>query len=941
MSYDIFELDLTEEFPISMNFAVQDIRTPGKRDSSFTKTIVIPGTDRNNEFFSKVYDLGYFIQTTGTTQYEEGDFNPNLKTLADVYIDNIPQFRGYLKLDRIIRDDWDKISYECTIYGKLKSFWSEMGDKKLTELDMSAYNHTYGSQAVAASWSPVVGQGYVYPMVNWGFGTMTNTNVEWWKPGIFLKDYVDKIFSANGYQYSSAFFNTNFFKRLFIPLSSDRLRLSYSAVALSEARASRSSTQTINVTFANGNQVANTTGKVVLFNDDSTTPNSDAGSQYTPASGVFTSTNTRKYNVKTVVDFRYLFTPAGATTSRVKMQVAGRILKFDSQGNTQSYANGTSTAILDFQAEGTINPGDTTATYRLEFTADNILVKAGEKIQVQILQTNLPVGAPPFPKPMYQSGGGTLDLQIMTDSYMEVKVSDASLMSGDTVVMSDALPEDVRQADLMSSIVKTFNLYMEEDKLTPNKLIIEPFVDYYSSGVTLNWSDKLDVSNPLQIEPMATLEGRRYVLKFADDNDYLNEFYKKKYNESYGEKKIDIANDWVTDTVTIEPLFAPTPSELTVGTDRVIPAVYTMDSSGHPSNKASKLRLLYWGGLVTTNQAFTIYDSYTGVKNSFTQYPYSGHLDSVSNPDYDVNFSHPREVFWNATTYTTGNLYNEYWKQYMDELSDVNSKIVTGYFFLTPSDIHQLDFRNKIFLHGQTYRINRVIDYNPVNSALTKVELIRIKTGLKFSGRRKPSLNAGGGSLGDTNPAYSTTRLLGMNGNSNPNPSNVISGVNNFIAYNTSGCTIVGGEGNSILGDCDSVSIYNSSGCTVLGGAVNVSIYNSSGLTIAYSNISYSHNEVLPSQNDKVKYVNEEQYYMTEIDQLLVNTYSSAGVNWYLPTNITKGQEIVIKNGVDMGLNTCTLNGNGWNIDSASTLDFSEINHSYTLRFMGDKWVLI
>lgn len=936
-----YEIDLLEDIPISMNFAVQDIRMPGQRDTSFTKTITLPGTNRNNEIFSKVYDLGYFIQTTGTTQYEEGDFNPNLKTNAVIYIDNIPQFRGYLKLDKVVRDDWDKITYECTIYGKLKSFWGEMGDKKLTELDFSSYNHTYTTNQITGSWTPVLGQAYCYPMINWGNGTMTNTQVEWWKPALFLKEYVDKIFMSNGYQYSSAFFDSTYFKSLVVPCAADRMRLSYNSVALTEMRASRSSTQTIAATFNAANQIGY--GRTILFDDDSTTPNSDAGNQYTPVSGVYTSTNKRRLNINAVLDLRYLFSPSSPATSNCRIDVQARILKFDSAGNTQTYGGGKAQLTFNFAQQGLINNGDRTATGRINISANNILVKAGEKILIDVWQVNKKITPLQPLTPLYNAGvGGTLDLEVLNTSYFEIKVADSALQAGDTVEMSQAVPEDFRQADLMADIIKTFNLYIEEDKLTPNKLIIEPFVDYYSSGVTLDWSDKLDVSKPLEIIPMAMLEGRRYVYKFSDDNDYLNEFYKKKYNKTYGQKEVDITNDWNTQTVTIEPRFASTPLELTIGTDRVISGIYTLDNNNLPQTKSSKPRLLYWGGLKTTAFNFTINDTSTGVTNSFTQYPYAGHLDDTSTPDWDINFNFPREVFYNATAYTTGNLYNEYWKQYTEEITDVNSKVVVGYFFLTPSDIHQLDFRNKIFLHGQTYRLNRITDYNPVNSGLTKVELIKVKNGLKFSGRRKPSLNAGGSSSDDTNPAYSTLRLLAGNNNQSPNPINKISGIDNYIAYNTSGCTIEGGEGNSILGDCMNVNIVNSSGCTVLGGLTNVSIFNTSGLTITEDNISYMYNEVIPDQQKKIIYLEKEQYYIQLDEQLLINRYTSASVNWYLPSSgMSVGQEIVVKNDVNMGMNTCTLNGNGYTIDGSNTLVFTTQYISYTVRFTGGGWSII
>jgi hypothetical protein len=46
-------------------------------------------------------------------------------------------------------------------------------------------------------------------------------------------------------------------------------------------------------------------------------------------------------------------------------------------------------------------------------------------------------------------------------------------------------------------------------------------------------------------------------------------------------------------------------------------------------------------------------------------------------------------------------------------------------FLLTPLDIHQLDFRDTILIDQTYYRLNKVLNYNPFKSGLTKVELFK------------------------------------------------------------------------------------------------------------------------------------------------------------------------------------------------------------------------
>lgn len=60
-------------------------------------------------------------------------------------------------------------------------------------------------------------------------------------------------------------------------------------------------------------------------------------------------------------------------------------------------------------------------------------------------------------------------------------------------------------------------------------------------------------------------------------------------------------------------------------------------------------------------------------------------------------------------------------------MSQINSgKMLTAHFWLTAADIAEMRLNDKIYLLGQYWNINRVIDYNANKKQLTKVELITI-----------------------------------------------------------------------------------------------------------------------------------------------------------------------------------------------------------------------
>lgn len=108
--------------------------------------------------------------------------------------------------------------------------------------------------------------------------------------------------------------------------------------------------------------------------------------------------------------------------------------------------------------------------------------------------------------------------------------------------------------------------------------------------------------------------------------------------------------------------------------------------------------------------------------------PYLGHLDNPYNPKYDLNFGQNKGTYeFLSNRITNDNLYNVYWKNYLNEISDKDSRIITAGFYLTADDIADFKFNHNIFIDGQYYKVNKIINYNPAVDSIVKVELIKSK----------------------------------------------------------------------------------------------------------------------------------------------------------------------------------------------------------------------
>ena len=69
------------------------------------------------------------------------------------------------------------------------------------------------------------------------------------------------------------------------------------------------------------------------------------------------------------------------------------------------------------------------------------------------------------------------------------------------------------------------------------------------------------------------------------------------------------------------------------------------------------------------------------------------------------------------------NLYSVYWQPYFDELYNPDTRLMTLKVNLSPTDIANFKFTEKVFIKNSLFRVNK-IEYKP--NDLAKVEFIRL-----------------------------------------------------------------------------------------------------------------------------------------------------------------------------------------------------------------------
>jgi hypothetical protein len=274
-----------------------------------------------------------------------------------------------------------------------------------------------------------------------------------------------------------------------------------------------------------------------------------------------------------------------------------------------------------------------------------------------------------------------------------------------------------------------YNLYVYDDIFNEKKIYIKPYIDFYpeTSAEALDWSNKIDRSKPLSIKPMSELNARYYQYKYKDDTDTYNENYKKKFNENYADRLYDTAYDFSKETESVEIIFASSPLIKPTGKDKYVTQILKItDNNTKEQSIDSVIRIMQVQKL-TGVTSWKIMNGATTL-NTYTDYGYAGHLhfDGSGIPDQDINFGAPKELYFASASYPTTNLFNAYHSEYIAEITDKDSKLLTCSALLNTVDINNLDFSKYIWIDGVLFRLNKIEGFNPMEYNTTKISLLKV-----------------------------------------------------------------------------------------------------------------------------------------------------------------------------------------------------------------------
>jgi len=664
-------LDLVDEISTEFSYAIDDIQDFGSRNTSFSKTINITGTANNNKIFGFVFDLGNANITDDTEPNVGYNFNASKVANCRIFIDKIQIFKGVLRLLEIVKDG-SAIEYQCAVFGELGGFISALGNNRLEDLASvsgggysaySAYNKAWTAANITDQTTSVANSNVLFGLIDVGNVSTLKVDFDFraFRPCFKVKEMLEKIKIQSGYTWDFPYLTNSLFDRLVIP--------------------------------ANSKTLSNTTTQAFYATANAASYSTDNYPDFTVVTaGNFTLTgNSYYYNSATAL---------GCTISaQLSLEITDVYPAAPQDVTISLRVNGVAVDSETFP----INAVPTPLNTQLEYTTT---LNQNDYIDVFISST----------ANTYDVDSGYLRVDSQT-------ATDVPINYGETIQMDKQLPRGIFQRDFFLSICKIFNLYVYDDPVDEKKIIIKPYINFYS-GATEDWTNKIDRGKPMSIKPMSEINARYYQFKYKQDNDVYNENYRKKYAEGYGDNIFDTTFDFVKDTDTTEIIFSASTLYQKTGTDKIYPAIYKVGSGGIEESMDFNIRI-FQAKYITGRTGYAIKDGSQNKQNNVTTYTYVGHLDDPFTPTNDINFGAPKEIYFQATTYPTTNLFNAFYSDYMAEITDKDSKLLTCNALLNTIDIYNLDFGKLIWIDGVLFRLNTIEGYNPMDYTTTKVSLLK------------------------------------------------------------------------------------------------------------------------------------------------------------------------------------------------------------------------
>lgn len=685
------EMDLYEDVSVNLTLQFANVQNINSSTGSFSQTFRIPATANNLDYFGAIDD---------TTAVDI--VNVKRRIPAEILSDTIPIIRGFCQVKAIYLQKERYADIELVFFGGAVDLKSAVGDGFISELDLSALNHEVNRSNIESSWTigtspaPYVRWGVIDKGFNW-----SSDNTPWTSsqgiyqnqltPFVSVYSILDAILTEAGYTWESSFFvdpavsavETKF---MYLPCNNG---------SPTPAVEGGSSDDTVRVNL-NGNVYTTHPGSATgtLGFDDTFQDAYDPEDNWNNTSFRYTAPENALYSL----------------SLRVKgfLGTAGSGGVGPHQVGVSIYKNGTlySQVFSDASIGASLKPFDTTITLT---GSQAIELATGDYLDFR-----------------YSLSGDALLYGSNTRGFCSVEVIDISPpLSLFDVDIAGSLPE-VKQIDFLTGLQKIFNLVFISDKNKPSHLIIEPFQDYVATGTQKDWTDKVDYSKDITIQPTTDLQRKEYSWTYKPGLDFISDAVQKSLDRVYGRYIVtEPENDFAKGEQKIETTFGQFMVSLIPGVG--FPIHRSLQADGQAVEKPLPM-VAYWAGLTEIYNDWWLEEDIgtTPTPVQFTEFPLFSNYNTAEPTvgDKDLNYG-MEQAFIPTQANPANTLYFEYWAQYVAELYSDEARIMTCTVRLSKQELADFEFSDNIYLKDSYWRVLK-INYDSNVEGTAKVELIKI-----------------------------------------------------------------------------------------------------------------------------------------------------------------------------------------------------------------------
>ena len=670
------DIELYQNEPVNLSYQFSDVQNINSSASNFSQTFRVPLTGQNQEYFGAVNEIG-LIPT----------WNPKTKVKAEISYNTVPIMRGFAQVKNIYIQKGRYADVELVVFGETADLSRDVGDGMLTDVNLSAFNHTLNAANIEASWAGTLSSGVIrYGIIdkwrNWRSGNIWTATEPLehgdFTPYILTSKLFETILTEAGYTYDSNFFDSkvgelymlmNRGNRLPIPVDADQPSANVFQVGLA-------------ADYSNG---ANTWTPIPGLSEAA--PFYDAGGNV--SSGAFTA------------PFQAFYTFRVLASGNINHTTTTVSLRLSKNSSTEIFPIITNLPGAVFNEEVYV------------VTSDPILLNSGDVVRFDTIISDNAHTLTLYGNNSLSAGG---------TGFSVIEITEPT--SGQMVDVAANLPV-MKKIDFISGLQKMFNLVFIPDRNNSKHLYIETLGYYLSSGTKKDWTNKIDLSKDIQVEPTTDLQARTYEWTHSNGKDLVNDLVQKNASRTYGRYKVDDPeNDFAAGEKRIKTAFAPHVVSYIPGTDYAIHRMLADTINADNTIKDPLPRLAFWNGL-TTGVLYYLNDT-SGTVTS-TTYPmlsqFSASYPTVSDDDLSFGVERP---FHRVQANPVNTLYYKYWMPWVNELYSSDARIVTAYFRLTASEMATFEFSDKIYIKDTYFRILSISNYDPTTENVVQVRLVKI-----------------------------------------------------------------------------------------------------------------------------------------------------------------------------------------------------------------------